>query len=340
MSDEDDIPSIGDCCDGKVLVCMGDDQPDQWAGWLEELVDEFNLLRDAATAHGLLCRIDSQSLELGDWSGFCEEVGVDLNQEFWEGSLVSGQFVMGWVEKKKIGTARRRGGSLLKKLHSSLVLQLKAKRIEELKSFKGLEELISRTDNDRQALLEEVGSLTRSLAGAKAESSQFQGALTTVKADVVRVNGLNGFLLGIIRGGDGIFVHGPLLRWSDGTILALTKRGRVALPNHSPHWLVIQELRSLGHPVVEVSEVTILGGWLSGPIYLQGSGELSGWDDAWNDHRKMNRKFEVADLSKAQLLVLVKEYLGRAGVLCMQVSDGPEKEPRQDWIGRRSTTEQ
>ena len=314
MSDEDDIPSIGDCCDGKVLVCMGDDQPDQWAGWLEELVDEFNLLRDAATAHGLLCRIDSQSLELGDWSGFCEEVGVDLKREFWEGSLVSGHFVMGWVEKKKIGAARRRGGSLLKKLHRNLVLQLKAEKIEELKGLKDLDELISRTDNDRQALLEEVGSLTRSLAGAKAESSQFQGALTTVKADVVRVNGLNGFLLGIIRGGDGIFVHGPLLRWSDGTILALTKRGRVALPNHSPHRLVIQELRSLGHPVVEVSEVTILGGWLSGPIYLQGSGELSGWDDAWNDHRKMNRKFEVADLSKAQLLVLVKEYLGRAGV--------------------------
>jgi hypothetical protein len=76
---------------------------------------------------------------------------------------------------------------------------------------------------------------------------------------------------------------------------------------------VLQELRSLGHPVVEVSEVTILGGWLSGPIYLQGSGELSGWDDAWGDHRKMNRKFEIADPSKAQMLVLVKEYLGRAG---------------------------
>jgi hypothetical protein len=313
MNDEDDIPAIGDFRDGKVLVCMGDDQPDQWAGWLEELVDEFNLLRDAATAHGLLCRIDSQSLELGDWSGFCEELGVDLNRKFWEGSLVSGQFVMGWVEKKKISTARRRGRSLLKKLHRNLVRQFKAERIEDLKGLKDLDALISRTKNDRQALLEEVGSLTSSLAAAKAESSQLQGALTAVKADVARVNGLNRFLLGVIRGGNAIFVHGPLLRWSDGTILALTKRGRVALPNHSPHWLVIQELRSLGHPVVEVSEMTILGGWLSGPIYLQASGELSGWDDAWNDHRKMNQKFEIADPSKAQLLVLVKEYLGRAG---------------------------
>jgi hypothetical protein len=85
---------------------------------------------------------------------------------------------------------------------------------------------------------------------------------------------------------------------------------------------VLQELRSLGHPVVEVSEVTILGGWLSGPIYLQGSGELSGWDDAWNDDRKMNRKFEIADLSKAQMLVLVKEYLGRAGACVMPESKG------------------
>jgi hypothetical protein len=313
MSDEADIPSIGDCCDGKVLVCMGDDHPDQWVGWLEELVDEFNVLRDAATAHGLLCRIDSQSLELGDWSGFCEEVGVDLKREFWEGALVSGHFVMGWVEKKKIGITRRRGGSLLKKLHRNLVVQLKAERIEELKGLKDLDELISRTENDREALLEEVGSLKSSLASSQAEASQLQGALTAVKADVDRVDGLNRFLLGVIRGGDGIFVHGPLLRWSDGTILALTKRGRVALPNHSPHWLVLQELRSLGHPVVEVSEVTILGGWLSGPVYLQGTGELSGWDDAWNDNRKMNRRFEIADSSKAQMLVLVKQYLGRAG---------------------------
>ena len=322
MSDEADIPSIGDCRDGKVLVCMGDDQPDQWVGWLEELVDEFNVLRDAATAHGLLCRIDSQSLELGDWSGFCEEVGVELKREFWEGTLVSGHFVMGWLEKKKIGTARRRGGSLLKKLHRNLVVQLKAERIEELKGLKDLDELISRTENDREALLEEVGSLKSSLASSQAEASQLQGALTAVKADVDRVDGLNRFLLGVIRGGDGIFVHGPLLRWSDGTILALTKRGRVALPTHSPHWSVLQELRSLGHPVVEFSEVTILGGWLSGPIYLQGSGELSGWDDAWNDHRKMNRKFEIADPSKAQMLVLVKEYLGRAGAWSMPVSKG------------------
>lgn len=151
MINEADIPSIGDCRDGKVLVCMGDDQPDQWVGWLEELVDEFNVLRDAATAHGLLCRIDSQSLELGDWSGFCEEVGVELKREFWEGTLVSGHFVMGWLEKKKIGTARRRGGSLLKKLHRNLVVQLKAERIEELKGLKDLDELISRTENDREA---------------------------------------------------------------------------------------------------------------------------------------------------------------------------------------------
>jgi hypothetical protein len=27
----------------------------------------------------------------------------------------------------------------------------------------------------------------------------------------------------------------------------------------------------------------------------------------------MNRKFEIADSSKAQMLVLVKQYLGRAG---------------------------
>ena len=44
--------------------------------------------------------------------------------------------------------------------------------------------------------------------------------------------------------------------------------------------------------------------------------------NAWNDHRKMNRKFEIADLSKAQMLVLVKEYLGRAGACFMPEPTG------------------
>jgi hypothetical protein len=36
----------------------------------------------------------------------------------------------------------------------------------------------------------------------------------------------------------------------------------------------------------------------------------------------MNRKFEIADLSKAQMLVLVKEYLVRAGACVMPESKG------------------
>ena len=309
MSDDSEIPSIGDCRDGDVLVCMGDDRPDQWAGWLEELVDEFNSLREIATAHDLACRPAPASNDLRDWSDFCTELGVNLSRQFWEGSMVSGHFVMGWVKKSEVSATRKRGHSLVKKLRRNLVAELKARRIQELKGLQDLDEVISMSQYDRDALVEEVNNLKASLATAKAETAHLQGSLNAVKEDAGRVAGLSRFVLGVIRGGHDVLIHGPLLRWSDGTILALTKRGSVPLPNHSPHWSVLQEMRSLGHPVVEVSEVTVLGGWLSGPVYLQGSGDLSGWDDAWTDRRQLKRKFEAADPSKAQMLDLVGKYL-------------------------------
>jgi hypothetical protein len=80
MSDDADIPSIGDCRDGEVIVCMGDDRPDQWAGWLEELVDEFNSLRESATAHDLSLCVEPRGHEVGDWSEFCAELGVNLTR--------------------------------------------------------------------------------------------------------------------------------------------------------------------------------------------------------------------------------------------------------------------
>lgn len=313
MSDDSEIPSIGDCRDGDVLVCMGDDRPDQWAGWLEELVDEFNSLREVATAHDLACRPAPACNDLGDWSDFCTELGVNLSRQFWEGSMVSGHFVMGWVKKSEVSATRKRGHSLVKKFRRNLVAELKARRIQELKGLQDLDEVISMSQYDRDALVEEINNLKASLATAKAETAHLQGSLNAVKEDAGRVAGLSRFVLGVIRGGHDVLIHGPLLRWSDGTILALTKRGSVALPNHSPHWSVLQEMRSLGHPVVEVSEVTVLGGWLSGPVYLQGSGNLSGWDDAWTDRRQLKRKFEVADPAKAQMLELVGKYLSGGG---------------------------
>ena len=313
MSDDADIPSIGDCRDGEILVCMGDYVPDQWAGWLEKLVHDFNYLREVATGQDLLCRVEPQGDDLGDWSDFCAVVGVSLTRQFWEGSMVSGYLVMGWVKKSEVSSARKRGHSLVKKLRRNLVAELKARRIQELKGIRDLEEVISRTQYDRDALLEEVGNLKVSLAKAKTEVSHLQSSLDAAKEDAIRLDGLSRFVLGVVQGGQDVLVHGPLLRWSDGTILALTKRGSVSLPTHSPHWSVLQELRSLGYPVVEVSEVTILGRWLSGPVYLKGSVDLAGWDDVWNDRSQLKRKFDVADPSKAEILDLVGKYLGGVG---------------------------
>jgi hypothetical protein len=64
---------------------------------------------------------------------------------------------------------------LVKKRRRNLVAELKARGIQELKGLQDLDEVISRTQYDHDALLEEVSNLQASLATAKAEASHLQG---------------------------------------------------------------------------------------------------------------------------------------------------------------------
>jgi len=64
---------------------------------------------------------------------------------------------------------------LAKRLRRNLVAELKALGIQKLKGLQDLDEVISRTLYDRDALLEEVSNLQASLATAKAMAFHLQG---------------------------------------------------------------------------------------------------------------------------------------------------------------------
>ena len=44
MNEEDDLPELGDRVDDRILVCHGDDWPENFIGWLDPLVNEFTEL--------------------------------------------------------------------------------------------------------------------------------------------------------------------------------------------------------------------------------------------------------------------------------------------------------
>jgi len=123
-SAEDDpseaIPEIGDKRGKLTLVAKGDDFPDEWDGWLDELVDGYSSL----VTEALRKEVDPEALGLVEGlaglKAFAEQLGVEFEQEFWEGECISGQYQLGWIKTSEIPKARVQGLKIISELGSSL----------------------------------------------------------------------------------------------------------------------------------------------------------------------------------------------------------------------------
>ena len=104
-------------------------------------------------------------------------------------------------------------------------------------------------------------------------------------------------------------IAGPLVLWDDGVVYALISRGKVTLPDDSSPAFLLKALQQSGHPTVEVSEMTVIGGWTSGPIYRKGSVRISGWINVWHDvEQNRERVFVVADPDKLAVVRDIHEH--------------------------------
>ena len=123
-SAEDDpseaIPEISDKRGKLTLVAKGDDFPDEWDGWLDELVDGYSSL----VTEALRKEVDPEALGLVEGlaglKAFAEQLGVEFEQEFWEGECISGQYQLGWIKTSEIPKARVQGLKIISELGSSL----------------------------------------------------------------------------------------------------------------------------------------------------------------------------------------------------------------------------
>lgn len=123
-SAEDDpseaIPEVGDKRGKLTLAARGDDFPDEWDGWLDELVDGYSSL----VTEALRKKVDPEALGLVEGpeglKAFAEQLGVEFEQEFWEGECISGQYQLGWIKTSDIPKARVQGLKIISELGSSL----------------------------------------------------------------------------------------------------------------------------------------------------------------------------------------------------------------------------
>jgi hypothetical protein len=119
MSSEN-IPEIGDKRGNFTLVARGDDFPDEWDGWLDELLERYGkLVKDAASK-----KLHLEVLGLVEGpeglKAFAEQIGVAFEQEFWEGACISGQYQLGWIRTSEIRRAQRGARQLLAHIEQKL----------------------------------------------------------------------------------------------------------------------------------------------------------------------------------------------------------------------------
>lgn len=291
MNEEDDLPELGDRVDGRILVCHGDDWPEDFIGWLDPLVSEFKEFLEIAERYEFALELaDGQPME--DVTDFCEAMGVQVDRQFWEGTCISGFYHWGWItegtQRQIQKTGRRILGELRNFTKGAIREWQRAERdriLRELASIRDFDTLVARTTDDRGEMTDRIRQLESELQSARDTLAQASVELQAFKENDSREvdRGCLELLAALAFKRSERCVAGPLVLWDDGVVYAITQIGKVKLPEPSSYaWLLLQ-FESAGVDVVRVKEMTVLGSRASGPIYFPGGTRAQDWINVWRE---------------------------------------------------------
>jgi len=291
---EDDYPSIGQSRGGYTLVCHGDDRPTEWVGWLEEFASTFEEITNLAEEHGVMLTDPQGRHAPTSLVEFCHAIGIDMDSSPWQGQMISGTYWLGWLRGGTVRATKSRARSLIASLSKQVDTGVRAGIMRELSAIRDLDTFLERTATDRRELRQEIDTLKESIQKLRTEAQQ--AALTVQQRLNEDTHEIDQACLEIacalLLKRPTRLVAGPLLLWDDGVVYAIVSRGGVPIPTDSSPRRVIDALVAANHPVVQIRETTVIGGWTSGPIYRKGALSINGWASVWKDHEKSARRFE------------------------------------------------
>ncbi|NBT06116.1 MAG: hypothetical protein EBS54_05080, partial [Betaproteobacteria bacterium] len=166
---DDEYPEIGKRRHGMVLVCHGDDRPDQFADWLQPLVVEFERLSSLASEFGINLISEEGASPVVDVIDFCERLGIEFRSTMWEGFLISGVYYLGWIKVGTVRSASAHGKKLIRTIEKRVDQAIRQAVIRDIQRIKDLDEFIDRTADDRASLREKIASLSASAHATKFE---------------------------------------------------------------------------------------------------------------------------------------------------------------------------
>jgi len=237
---------------------------------------------------------------LEGWQDFCEALGVSFDNDFWEGSITSGHYYLGWLPVGTLRRAKTTARALLKTAERSALKNIKTERLKVLEEIDNLEAFLERTEDDRGSLLETIEVLKRENSDLTERNAGLTKELAR-QVEKARLSDSSTFDLEILQfacdvftGRPAPFRAGPLVCWTDGSVYAIVRKGRGDLPAGCSAALLITRLEATGIQVHRLQDNQVVGGWLSGPVYRHGSPHASQWTDVWIETSPRKRTF-VAD---------------------------------------------
>jgi hypothetical protein len=308
---------VGQEVNGSVLVCRGDDWPDEFVSWLEPLATEFNRILMQAEEFGITLKAPKSRNQLVSITDFCSEISIDFDSEFWEGDHISGIYKMGWLGSSQQENAERKGEQLVDTLSKKLEKEIRSEILSTLKDAEDLDEFLSLSANYRLGLTNQIKSLQSQLGEKEQRISFLENSIGDLNIQLERnssqiESACVELASAVLEGKVTRIVAGPLVLWDDGNVYAITSRGKVDLPEGSAPKLLIESLKKSGTTVVEVEEMTVIGGWITGPKYARGDSHVSGWKSVWSEDLRKERNF----------IVEPKEFEQKVFEICEQLTQG------------------
>jgi hypothetical protein len=306
MARKKEYPEIGDRQNGQTLVAMGDDFPDEWIFWLEDLVEEYGELVTSLES----VDISVEGLDLSASSSskmeFAEALGITFSSSFWEGDHISGYFQMGWITTKEIPKAKKAGKILLKQRLELIRTELIKEFVTSLDSL-DIHELVARIRFDPIEQCAEIDHLTKAETLAEETRSNLLNLLemrtNEVSAVALASQECIFFAVSMQNPTDNPIIAGPVALWR-GEIFVICGQGGVRPPT-SPYDDLLRSLRATGRKIIDINDETVIGrSPLSGRVaLLKGSGQLADWQNIWAMKMPHKRIFKAEDPENSQKAV-------------------------------------
>ena len=295
--EEDEAPILGNIKGGYVLVCHGDDSPTEWINWLEPIIKESVELINLAEEYEIPIKLSRKTNQITGVFDLLHLIGVSIDSEPWTGSLISGIYRFGWIKKGEIRQAKSNAKKLLKQLEIFIIPKIRQAIISKFEEIKSFDDFLERTSPDPKQLIRTIDSQKIKLAELQKKLAILEDDAKSKEQDSLLL-----FSIKLLELASSMasptpirFIVGPFALWDDGILYVLKSIGKSKLPAEPQINSILKIATDSKRQIVEVHEETLVGRWLSGPVYRSLGNDLNQWVEAWQCEKKFTRKFQTQD---------------------------------------------